>query len=136
MIKHYRWLLGVGVLAIGVGASPAWATLDNFKSYKEAYPGKEPAAYSCKVCHQGAMGNKDNLNTHGLALKKFKADQGAKKLTVDDYRAFDAADTDGDGATNADELKAGTDPLNPASTPGGTTTPAAPAAAPEHPETH
>ena len=101
-------------LALG---PPAWATMDNLKSFKAAYPGKEAKAYSCKVCHEGVMGNKDNLNTYGRALKQFKAEQGAKKLLAEDYQAFDAADTDEDGAANAQELEAGTDPLDPASVP-------------------
>src|SRR3989338_8959310 len=106
-------------LALG---PPAWATMDNLKSFKAAYPGKEAKAYSCKVCHEGVMCNKDNLNTYGRALKQFKAEQGAKKLLAEDYQAFDAVDTDEDGAANAQELEAGTDPLEPASVP--TPTPA------------
>lgn len=73
-------LLGLGL------ASPAWATIDNLKSYEEAYPGKEPKTYSCKVCHEGAVGKKGALNAYGAALQKFKTEADAKKLTVDDYR--------------------------------------------------
>lgn len=99
------------------GGPPAWATVDNFKSYKQAYPGKDAKAYSCKVCHEGAVGKATDLNTFGKALQKFKADQGAKKLTVEDYEAFDAEDLDGDGSSNRDELNAETDPSDPASVP-------------------
>lgn len=97
----------------------AWATMENFKSYKEAHPGLAPAASSCKICHLGPMGKKDNLNSYGKALKAFKADQGAKQLTAKDYEAFDAADSDSDGATNAQEITAGTDPFDRASVPNG-----------------
>ncbi len=121
MLSHRSVLSGVTlVVVLSVAAESAWATIDNQKSYKAAYPGKEPKAYSCKVCHEGAMGSKDNLNAYGKALKAFKAAMpaDAKKLTVEDYQAFDAVDTDEDGATNAQELEAGTDPLDPVSGPG------------------
>ncbi len=68
-------------------AVPAWATMDNLKAFKQAYPGKDPTAYSCKACHQSAIGHKDDLNAYGSALKKQKAPASAKKLTVDDLQA-------------------------------------------------
>jgi len=98
---------------------PAWATLDNLKSFKEAYPGKEPKAYSCKICHLNAIGKKGDLNAYGLALQASKAAVGAKKLTVEDYQAIDAEDADADGASNLEELTAGTDASDPASVPEG-----------------
>jgi predicted CXXCH cytochrome family protein len=126
-MRARRSLIAGACLALLLGATPAWATVDNLKSYKAAYPGKEPKAYSCKACHEGAIGKKDNLNAYGAALQKFKVDVGSKKLTVEDYQAFDAADEDGDGATNLQELEAGTDVSDPASTPAPAETPAAPA---------
>jgi len=38
-----------------LGGRPAGATLDNLKSYKAAYPGKDTKAYSCKVRHQSLV---------------------------------------------------------------------------------
>lgn len=110
---------GVALIASLLAAEAAWATIDNLKAYKTAYPGKEPKAYSCKVCHEGAIGKKGDLNAYGTALKEFKAatPADAKKLTAEDFQAFDAADTDADGATNAQELEAGTDPLDAISIP-------------------
>ncbi len=102
----------------GVIACPSvWATMGNLKSYKQAYPDKEAAVYSCKVCHQGAIGKKGDLNALGAALQAFKTAAGtdAKALTVDDFRTFEAADQDDDGATNQQELDAGTDLADPAS---------------------
>ncbi|MBI3087318.1 MAG: hypothetical protein HYY91_00295, partial [Candidatus Omnitrophica bacterium] len=106
------------VLAVSL-AEPAWATLDNFKSFKQAYPGKDAKAYSCKICHQGAVGKKGDLNAYGAALQTFKAEQGAKKLTVEDYKALDEADADEDGATNLQEWEAGTNWADPKSVPAG-----------------
>jgi len=117
MLSRRSVWCGVALIASLLAAESAWATIDNQKSYKAAYPGQEPKAYSCKVCHQGVVGKKGDLNAYGTALQQFKAEQGAKKLTEEDYQAFDAADTDGDGAANAQELEAGTDPFDTASVP-------------------
>lgn len=99
-------------VVIGLGlAGPAAATMDNVKSLKQAYPDAKTAG--CKTCHQGAVGKKGDLNAYGQALQQAKAAAGAKKLTPDDYHALDAGDADGDGASNAAEIKAGTNPGNP-----------------------
>ena len=108
----------VGLLVFLVSqATPAWATLDNFKTFKEAYPGKEAKAYSCKICHLNAMGKKGELNAYGLALQKLKAPADAKKLTGEDIRALEKDDADKDGASNLDEINAGTAPGDSASIP-------------------
>lgn len=110
------------VLMAGVGSPPAWATMANFKTFKETYPGKEPKYYSCKVCHQGAIGKKGDLNAYGLALQKSKAPTDAKKLTEADFRAVEKDDADNDGVSNGDEITAGTFPGDPASVPPQSTT--------------
>jgi predicted CXXCH cytochrome family protein len=69
--------------------APVGATIDDLKSYKQAYPGQDAKAYSCKVCHEGAVGKKGDLNAYGLALQKLKAPGDAKKLTEEDYRALE-----------------------------------------------
>ena len=115
-------LCAVVTLACG---GVAWATIDNAKSYKAAYPGKDPKAYSCKTCHNAAIGKKGDLNLYGQALRKHKASVDAKKLTVEDYRAIEAEDADADGASNKAEIDAGTNPGDPASVPAGTKAPAA-----------
>lgn len=122
MLMRRGIMYGLSLVAAMMMAESAWATVDNLKSYKQAYPGKEPKAYSCKVCHQGAIGKKDDLNAYGQALQKVKVHVDPKKLTVEGYRAIEAEDADGDGVSNLDEIKAGTSPGNPASVPAGTTT--------------
>lgn len=101
-------VIGAG-LVIGLGlSSTAWATLGNQKSLKEAYPDAKSA--SCKVCHLNAIGKKGELNTYGEALQQSKAPGDAKTLTSAEILAIDANDADADGATNGDEIKAGTNP--------------------------
>ena len=90
-------MVGVGVF-LSAGA-PAWATMQNFKSYKQAYPDKDPKTVSCKTCHEAAIGKATNLNAYGLALQKCKGVGKAKELTVEDYRAFDKANPPAAAAT-------------------------------------
>lgn len=117
MSIHRGALLGLGLCIVLSGGSPAWATIDNLKSYKAAYPGKDAKAYSCKVCHQSAIGKKGDLNAYGLALQKLQIPVDPKKLKPEDYKAAEASDADGDGASNLDELTGGTDPADPKSAP-------------------
>ena len=124
MLKRSLIITGVGGVAALLLSGPAWATVANVKAYKEAYPGKEPKAYSCKTCHEHPMGHQDDLNGLGKALLQFKGEGAAKTLTVEDFRTFEPQDTDKDGVSNLEEMKAGTDPNDPQSTPSHGTTPA------------
>lgn len=100
----------VGLLVLLGLAIPAWATMDDVKAYKEAYPGKDAKAYGCKACHLNAIGKKGELNAYGEALVAYKAPADAKKLTAEDILAIDKEDADKDGAANGDEIKGGTLP--------------------------
>ena len=119
-MPRHRVILTAALLGLLAGGPAAQATIDNLKSYKQAHPEKDPKTVSCKTCHEGAIGKAADLNAHGQALQQFKGGVGtAKKLTGDEFKAFDEADTDEDGAANAQELEAGTDPLDAASKPTG-----------------
>ena len=75
--RGVRWGLILG--AVLVRASSAEATIDNLKSFKQAYPGKEPKAYTCKVCHEGAMGKATDLNLYGQALKAVRRSKRCRR---------------------------------------------------------
>ncbi|MBI4226676.1 MAG: hypothetical protein HY600_00215 [Candidatus Omnitrophica bacterium] len=108
-------IIAFGMMAVLGRAVPASATLDNTKSFKQAYPGAKTTG--CKTCHQGAIGKKGDLNAYGLALQQAKAKTpaDAKKLTPAEIKAVEAQDADGDGISNAAEVAAGTNPGDPAS---------------------
>ena len=59
-MRHPRgWFIGL-ILSVALGtAGPAWATMDNTKSFKQAYPDAKVAG--CKTCHQGTVGKKGDL---------------------------------------------------------------------------
>jgi len=86
-------IMGVGlvVCVLAVAAAPAWATVQNVKSYKQAYPDKDPKTVSCKTCHENAVGKKGDLNAYGQSLQQHKGAGNAKALTAEDYKAVDQA---------------------------------------------
>ena len=118
--QRVRVCVSLSITFLLAAVPPAWATIENLKSYKAAYPGKEPKAYSCKVCHQGMAGKGGDLNAYGEVLSTLAAPVNPKKLVPEDYTAVEAEDADGDGASNLDEITAGTNPADPASAPAGT----------------
>ena len=89
MLKRSVLVVGLGLCVTGLPASSAWATVHNLKSYKAAHPGKDPKAYTCKVCHEAAIGKQGDLNAYGRALQQSKGAGNAKTLTADDYKAAD-----------------------------------------------
>ena len=114
-------LLGCGVIVLA--AEPAFAHKTFLNAVKDNY--KLTAANGkCNTCH-GLKGgpNRKNLNPFGTAIQgdtEMKPLLGKKVdyvFTADELKAFlksvatlDDKDTDGDGATNKEELALGTNP--------------------------
>lgn len=91
--------LGVVALAmVAICVSTSFAAMPDGNNVKEVHEG---ATVGCTVCHP--VGNFKELNSYGKAYN----DAGR---SVDAVKAIDAADSDGDGVSNADEIKAGTNP--------------------------
>ena len=105
------------ILALCVGASVfALATPENFKVFKEHYKlkkGSKLLKAQCSICHTVAPAH----NAYGKdVLKQMQAD-GTDTLTDQVLIEIESKDSDGDGFTNIQEIKAGTLPGDPKSHP-------------------
>ncbi|MBI4597646.1 MAG: hypothetical protein HY737_04495 [Candidatus Omnitrophica bacterium] len=104
-------------------AAAVWASPQELQSLKKSYPAKA-SEFSCKTCHESAAGSAKNLNYYGRAMQKFMAAVSIKAMTPEHFKRMEEYDDDGDGVYNGDELKAGTNPGDPASKPGAEPAPA------------
>jgi Bacterial TSP3 repeat len=96
------------VAAITLVAGAAFATMDLQKEFLAKYPDSK---MKCGSCHTKAMPKKGDAE-----VNKFGADMNkVKKDGKYDFASLDKMDSDGDGVSNADELKKGTNPGDPAS---------------------
>lgn len=104
------------LMACHVHALPAY--LDAVKTTYAFKPGGTLDSRGCNVCHAGAT-NRNSLNFYGKDLQAaFNASQ-ASTISPALLHSIDSHDSDGDGWTNGDELKADTLPGDPASKPNG-----------------
>jgi len=99
-------------LLLALAASPAFAS-DTYPPYIANKYGIDPIPEQCSLCHTGGITGKGTVNTpfgktaraHGLT------DSNEMLLgTVLDAMDAEHTDSDGDGVSDIDELKAGTDP--------------------------
>ena len=106
-MKKTTAVLLVAVLAIVLG-STAVATMDMQKDMNAKYP---TAKAKCASCHVKAMAKKGDaeVNAFGKDMMKFVVDPKAEKKTFD-WAKLEPLDSDGDGKSNLDEFKAGTNP--------------------------
>lgn len=97
----------LAVLALGT-ASSLLATLDHQKMFVAKYPDAKAKLGKCSTCHTAALPKKDahDLNAYGTDLQKAMS---ADKKSFD-FAKVEALDSDGDGVSNLDEIKAGTNP--------------------------
>ena len=90
--------------------STVLATLDNQKAFGVKYPDAKSIA-KCSTCHTKPLPKKDGdheLNPYGADLKKTIDPKDAKKAV--NFDKVEALDSDGDGVSNIDEIKKGTNP--------------------------
>ena len=94
----------LGLLGALATAGSLLATMDDQKAFSAKYPDAKALA-KCATCHTAAMPKKGaaDLNGYGKDLKE----KGGSPI---DFAKVEALDSDGDGAKNIDEIKAGTNP--------------------------
>ena len=103
MKKSKRFFLILVAMIVLSFPAYSFAAISDAKNVQTVY---DQATVGCTVCHP--QGNFKELNEYGKAYK----DAGR---SVEAVKAIDASDSDADGVTNSDEIKAGTNPGDAAS---------------------
>lgn len=108
-------LLVSTLLALGLMVS-ALATPKYLVVTKKTYPAAPDSALAkakCTVCHVKGK----ELNVYGKDVQKALQEKKTKDLTAEILKSIEKLDSDKDGVSNGDELKAGTLPGDPKSKP-------------------
>ena len=98
-------LLSAVISAVGfaVMSPPAQSTPEYQSQFTAKYDMRGSKLDSCMTCHTTQAGGKENLNPYGTDLGAVKGD----------FAAIEGKDSDGDGVTNIDEIKAESFPGDP-----------------------
>lgn len=100
------------IAAIGVGTS-VLATGPIQTQFTTAFPDAKAKLGKCSTCHVKPMPKKDDFTVNAYGKDMAKALKEDKKTY--DFAVIKDLDSDGDGKTNAEEIKALTNPGDPAS---------------------
>ena len=98
-------LLSAAISAVGfaVVSPPAQSTPELQSQFNARYNMRGSKLDSCLTCHTNLGGGKENLNPYGTDLS----------AAGGDFAAIEPKDSDGDGVTNIDEIKAESFPGDP-----------------------
>ncbi len=108
-------LVSVLVLALMMSAL---ATPKYLVTFLKAYPAPKDSALAkakCAVCHVKGK----ELNVYGKDVDKVMKEKKTKDLAAEILKSVENLDSDKDGVSNGEELKAGTLPGDPKSKPAG-----------------
>lgn len=107
--------LAVIAVFLFVATAAVLASMDNMKAFNEKYPDAKAKLGKCTTCHVKPLPKKDDneLNAYGKDVKTTIDPKDPKKNP--DFAKIEQKDSDGDGAKNIDEIKAGTNPGDKAS---------------------
>lgn len=103
-------LLAFGLMAVAL-ATPKMQAVFN-----KTYPAPKDSALAkakCTACHVKGK----ELNVYGKDLQKAMQEKKTKDLTAEILKSIENLDSDKDGVSNGEELKAGTLPGDPKSKP-------------------
>jgi len=114
-----RWTILIGLTVASMAAATTWAVAKpaELAMVKQLYAPKEGtdlAKANCLACHGKMPPTKSELNPYGKDLQGAAA---GKPIDEKSFRAIEKLDSDKDGFSNLDELKAGTLPGDPKSKP-------------------
>ena len=112
-------LVWVGLTLLVVVGVATWAVAKpaDMMSFKQVYAPKEGSALgnaNCLTCHTKMPPSKTELNPYGTDGQKAAA---GKPMDEKILRSIEKLDSDKDGVSNIDEIKAGTLPGDPKSKP-------------------
>lgn len=99
------------VMALTAVAVAAMALSSYTKVFEDTYKVKAGSTLKkamCTVCHTGKMGGK--LNAYGADVQIALKGQTGVKLTAEILKKVEGLDSDKDGKTNLEEIKADTHP--------------------------
>lgn len=114
-----RWTILIGLTVASMAAVATWAVAKpaDLAMVKQLYApkdGTDLANANCLACHAKMPPTKSELNPYGKDLQGAAA---GKPVDEKAFRAIEKLDSDKDGFSNLDELKAGTLPGDPKSKP-------------------
>jgi cytochrome c553 len=110
-------LVGMALLVVVGLATWAVATPTDLGTFKQVYSPKEGSALAsaaCLTCHSKMPPSKTELNPYGKDVQKAAA---GKPIDEKILRSIENLDSDKDGVSNVNEIKAGTLPGDPKSKP-------------------
>lgn len=124
MKRNILAVLG-SVVLVALIAQPIFAQKPFLEELKKIYPGLDNKFANCKICHaveEGKKPGKKNLNGYGKELqaapeakaamsgehKKYTAEE--LKGVADAIKAIGSKDSNGNGKSNDDDIKAGVNP--------------------------
>lgn len=93
----------ISMAGFGLLVSPAESTPEYLSQFNQRYKTQGSKLDSCTTCHTSPSGGADKINPYGADFGKANHDFGA----------VEPKDSDGDGFSNIDEIKAGTFPGDP-----------------------
>ena len=110
--KLFLTLFCVAVFTVALAMPGYWKS---FRSYYNIKKGSNLSKEECGICH--IRKGEREWNGYGRDIKKLLDRQGTTRITPEIFRAVESLDSDGDGYSNIDEIKADTLPGDPKSHP-------------------